>query len=166
MDKQRFETGLEQRKATLGAEYEEREIPAELAEAAKIARERLQEISAEHDEAIADLYLHDQHIPADQIRKAIREATLRLDQMSYLSMQFSDDKRNAVRGGIGHWNPDAHRTVASVLYGLVQERDLLPELQLAPSDAADDAVRRIDEHCTRLPAFARAAPEAQPDAES
>ena len=65
--------------STLGAEYEEREIPAELAEAAKIARDRLLEISAEHDEAIADLYLHDQPIPADQIRKAIREATLRLE---------------------------------------------------------------------------------------
>ena len=70
--------------ATLGAEYEEREIPAEWAEAAKVARERMLEISAEHDDAIATLYLDDQPVPADQIRKALREATLRLDLVPVL----------------------------------------------------------------------------------
>ncbi|MCH7897679.1 MAG: hypothetical protein IH782_12450, partial [candidate division NC10 bacterium] len=36
------------------------------------------------DEAIAELYLHDQHIPADQIRRALREATLRLEVVPVL----------------------------------------------------------------------------------
>jgi len=70
--------------STLGAEYEEAEIPQELEEAVKVARERVLEIAAVHDDAIAALYLDDEHVPAEQIRKVLREATLRLDVVPVL----------------------------------------------------------------------------------
>ena len=65
--------------STLGTEFEEREIPAELEEPVKVGREHLLAVAAEHDDDIAALYLENQPVPAAQIRKALRDATLRLD---------------------------------------------------------------------------------------
>ncbi|HEX9814306.1 MAG TPA: elongation factor G, partial [Myxococcota bacterium] len=63
---------------TLGAEFEEREIPAELERTAAAAREYLIEAVAGLDEALTAKYLDNEAISADQLRKALREATLDL----------------------------------------------------------------------------------------
>jgi elongation factor G len=64
---------------TLGAEFHEREIPAELEHATAEAREHLIEAIAGLDEALTAKYLHNEEISADQLRKALREATLQLE---------------------------------------------------------------------------------------
>jgi elongation factor G len=61
-----------------GAEFHEREIPAELEHATAEAREHLIEAVAGLDEALTAKYLDSEEIPADQLRKALREATLEL----------------------------------------------------------------------------------------
>jgi elongation factor G len=63
---------------TLGAEFRVEELPAELAAATDAARERVVEAAADADEALMDRYVHGEPIPADQLRKALREATLQL----------------------------------------------------------------------------------------
>ena len=61
---------------TLGAEFHEREIPAELEGAVAEAREYLIEAVAGLDEALTAKYLDSEEISADQLRKALRESTL------------------------------------------------------------------------------------------
>ena len=63
---------------SLGAEFEERPIPAELANAVQMGRERLVECVADFDDCVAAKYLDGERISEDQLRKALREATLRL----------------------------------------------------------------------------------------
>jgi elongation factor G len=60
----------------LGTEQEEREIPAELLEGAKVAREHLLEEVSRHDDALLELILDDAEIPVPLLKSAIREATL------------------------------------------------------------------------------------------
>jgi elongation factor G len=62
---------------SLGVEFEEREIPSELERPAAEARENLIEAVAETDEALTARYLDNEEISADQLRKVLREATLR-----------------------------------------------------------------------------------------
>ena len=63
---------------SLGAQFRVEEIPAELAPAVQAARERLVEAAADSDEALMALYLDGEPIAPDPLRKALREATLRL----------------------------------------------------------------------------------------
>jgi len=63
---------------SLGAEFFEREIPAELERTVAEAREHLIESVAGLDEALTAKYLDNEVISADQLRKTIREATLQL----------------------------------------------------------------------------------------
>jgi elongation factor G len=61
-----------------GTEFYEREIPEELVHVAAEAREHMIESVAGLDEALTAKYLDNEEISADQLRKAIREATLEL----------------------------------------------------------------------------------------
>jgi elongation factor G len=61
-----------------GAEFYEREIPEELVHVVAAAREYMIEAVAGLDEALTAKYLDNEEISADQLRKAIREATLEL----------------------------------------------------------------------------------------
>ncbi len=61
---------------TLGVDFDEREIPAELVQATAAAREYLIEAVAGLDECLTAKYLDNEEISADQLRKALREATL------------------------------------------------------------------------------------------
>lgn len=54
------------------------EIPAELMEKAKEARHFMIEKIADYDDEIAELYLEDAEIPEDLLKKAIRNATIKL----------------------------------------------------------------------------------------
>jgi elongation factor G len=60
----------------MGEEWETVEIPAELKEAAEELRHRLFEQLADHDEALFEKYAHDEEPTADELRRALRRATL------------------------------------------------------------------------------------------
>ncbi|MFD1859617.1 elongation factor G [Aeromicrobium camelliae] len=61
---------------SIGEDYEVEEIPAELADAAAEAREALLETLADVDDEIAELYLEGEDISVEQLKAAIRRATL------------------------------------------------------------------------------------------
>src|SRR5918995_93537 len=63
-------------KDDLGAEWEEVEIPAEMQARAEEYRERLMDAVADQDEELMVLYLEGEEIDPDEIRAAIRKATL------------------------------------------------------------------------------------------
>jgi elongation factor G len=60
----------------LGATSEDVEIPAEMAEEAAAARERLVEAAAEHDDHLAELFLEGHDVDAATLKAAIRRGTL------------------------------------------------------------------------------------------
>ena len=64
--------------ASLGANFEKRAVPEELRAAAHSGREAVIDAVADFDEALTAKYLDGEPISADQLRKALREATLRL----------------------------------------------------------------------------------------
>ena len=61
---------------TLGAEYVEAEIPADMADAAKTAREALVLAAVEHDDAALEAYLDGDEPDADTLRRCVRKGTL------------------------------------------------------------------------------------------
>ncbi|HVF01258.1 MAG TPA: elongation factor G [Rubrobacteraceae bacterium] len=63
-------------KDDLGAEWEETEIPAEMQTRVEEFREKLMDAVADQDEELMMLYLEGEEIDPDQIRSAIRKATL------------------------------------------------------------------------------------------
>ncbi len=63
----------------LGAQYERRPIPEELAERAAASREAMLEALAETDDGIMELYLGEEEIPLKQLKEAIRGACCRLE---------------------------------------------------------------------------------------
>jgi len=63
-------------KDDLGKDQDVVDIPAELAEAADAARERLLSQLADLDDDIAELYLAEEDVPTAQIKAALRKATL------------------------------------------------------------------------------------------
>jgi elongation factor G len=64
------------RDETLGAAFDEMDIPAEYAEKAKQAREQLIEALGEVDDAIMEKYIHGETITADDLHAGIRRATI------------------------------------------------------------------------------------------
>src|ERR671921_1954278 len=65
-------------KDDLGAEWEETEIPAGVRDRAEEYREQLLEAIADQDEELMVMYLDGEEIEPDQIRAAIRKATLEI----------------------------------------------------------------------------------------
>jgi elongation factor G len=61
---------------TMGADYVVEEIPADMAEEARAAREQLIEKVSEVDDTILEKYLHGQPIPEEDIKKALRKRTV------------------------------------------------------------------------------------------
>jgi len=64
---------------SLGAEIEEREIPEELVSRAQQARDELVQAAADFDDEVAARYLDEQPVSENDLKKAFRDATLRLD---------------------------------------------------------------------------------------
>jgi elongation factor G len=64
-------------KEALGAKYSEEDIPPELAEKARAARERLVESATEADDKLLEKYIRGEALEDDEIIAAIRSATLR-----------------------------------------------------------------------------------------
>lgn len=64
---------------SLGAEYDVLEIPEELKDDARLAREELLEVCAELDDELMDKYLEGETLTEDEIRRAVRKGTLALE---------------------------------------------------------------------------------------
>ncbi len=64
---------------TLGAEWEEQDIPADLQDAAAAAREEMLETAVEVDEALMEKYLEGEEPSVDELKMAIRKGTIGLD---------------------------------------------------------------------------------------
>ena len=60
----------------LGADFEEHDIPEDMKELVAEKRHDLLELAAEHDTEMMDLYVHNEPIGADIIRRAIRKGTI------------------------------------------------------------------------------------------
>ena len=60
----------------MGEEWEDREIPAELRETAERWRHRLFEQLADHDESLMDKYVHGDEPSHDELKRALRKATI------------------------------------------------------------------------------------------
>ena len=60
----------------LGTEFEYREIPAELADAAHEARTHLIEACADYDDELMEAYLNEEEIPHERIARSLHRATL------------------------------------------------------------------------------------------
>jgi elongation factor G len=65
------------RESSLGAEWEEREIPRDLAEKAEEARHAMLEAAADFDDAVMEKYLEGQQPSVDDVRRALRKGTIR-----------------------------------------------------------------------------------------
>ncbi|MBI5167191.1 MAG: elongation factor G [candidate division NC10 bacterium] len=63
---------------SLGAEYHEEEVPEELLAEVAVYREKLLEAVAEEDEGLMNKYLEGKELAAEEIKRAIRKATLGL----------------------------------------------------------------------------------------
>jgi elongation factor G len=68
--------GFRYRDETLGAQYEETEIPDEYREAALKAREQMVEAIAETDDELLEKYLSGEEVTDDELRAALRRATV------------------------------------------------------------------------------------------
>ncbi len=62
--------------AEMGEEWETIDIPAELADAARRAHHDLFEKLADHDESLMEKFVHEEEPTTDELRRAIRRATL------------------------------------------------------------------------------------------
>jgi elongation factor G len=60
----------------LGAKFEEKEIPAELVDLAQEWREKMIEAIVETDESLMEKYFAGEEIPAEDLKKALRKATI------------------------------------------------------------------------------------------
>ncbi len=60
----------------LGEEWEDREIPADMLDQAKEWRHRLFEQLADHDESLMEKFVHEEEPSTEELRRAIRHATL------------------------------------------------------------------------------------------
>jgi elongation factor G len=100
------ETAIVWDDASLGASFEKREVPAELREAAHSGREAVIEAVADFDEALTAKYLDGEPISADQLRKALREATLRFEVVPVLcGAAFKNKGVQPLLDGIVHYLP-------------------------------------------------------------
>ncbi len=70
--------------ASLGADFTEEDVPEPLLPVVAECRERVIEAAADYDEALMARYLDGEAIAAEAIRKALREATLRLEVVPVL----------------------------------------------------------------------------------
>ncbi|UCD30773.1 MAG: elongation factor G [Planctomycetota bacterium] len=64
------------RQEKLGSQFEERPLPPELEDAAKRARDGLEEQVAETSESLMEKFIHDEPITAEELREGIRAATI------------------------------------------------------------------------------------------
>ena len=79
----------------MGEEWETTEIPAELQDAAKQAHHDLFEKLADHDESLMEKFVHEEEATVDELRRAIRRATLSGEGVPVLLGRRSRTRRSS-----------------------------------------------------------------------
>ncbi len=70
---------------------------------------------------------------------------LRPDQVTYVSNKIQKSSQYWVSRSDQHWNAAAHKRVATMLYGMIRKRALLPMLELSTWSEADAELQEIAE---------------------
>ena len=73
------ESAIVWKEDTLGAEFDIREVPDEMADEVALAREELLEVCADLDETIMEKYLEGETITEEELHEAIRQGTLDIE---------------------------------------------------------------------------------------
>jgi len=115
----------------LGADYHEEEIPADLADAAAAAREKLLEAVSDVDEKLMEKYLNGEGISEDEIRAAVRTGTLAMKIVPVLC-------------GSAFKNKGVQPLLDAVVDLLPSPLDLPPMVGVNP-DTGEDEERRSDD---------------------
>jgi elongation factor G len=115
----------------LGATFHEEAIPADLAEAAEEAREKLLEAVADVDESLLEKYLNGEAIAEAEIRAAVRAGTLAMRIVPVLC-------------GSAFKNKGVQPLLDAVLDLLPSPRDLAPMVGCNP-DTGEDEERRAND---------------------
>jgi len=115
----------------LGADYHEEEIPADLADAAAGAREKLLEAVSDVDEKLMEKYLNGEGISEDEIRAAVRTGTLAMKIVPVLC-------------GSAFKNKGVQPLLDAVVDLLPSPLDLPPMVGVNP-DTGEDEERRSDD---------------------
>lgn len=68
---------------------------------------------------------------------------LRENQIVVLDRKFMVNRQHCISVEDRHWNPLGHERVATMLYGVIEGRGLLPELELSNWPSADENVARM-----------------------
>jgi elongation factor G len=104
------------------------EIPAELLDAAKAAREELVEAAAEFDEAVLEKFLGGQEVSADELRVAIRKGVISLKLVPVLC-------------GTAFKNKGVQPLLDAVVDYLPSPLDVPPMVGLDPDDKVTEVIR-------------------------
>ena len=119
------------RDETLGAEYELREIPDELKEEVAAHREKLVEAVSETDEALFGKFVHGEEITEDELKAAVRRATIEM-------------KMTPVLCGSAFKNKGVQPLLDAVVDYLPSPLDVPPIAGFTP-DRSSELVRRADD---------------------
>ncbi len=115
---------------TLGAEWEEIDIPQELLPKAKEYRTHLLEAVSEYNDTLLEKYLHDQPITEDEIRAAIRKATIDVSLVPVLC-------------GASYKNKGVQRLLDAVNFYLPSPLDM-PDTKGTHPKTGEEIVRKPD----------------------
>ncbi|MEK6647241.1 MAG: elongation factor G [Candidatus Firestonebacteria bacterium] len=123
---------------TLGAKFEYRDIPQELVVKAKEYHELLIESVADYDEAVMSKYLEGKQLTEDEIRKAVRAATLKFAIVPVLC-------------GSSYKNKGVQPLLDAVVYYLPSPLDIPPIKGINPkNNAEENRFTKDDEAFTAL----------------
>jgi elongation factor G len=117
---------------TLGAKYVIDEIPADLQEVAREYRDKMIEKLADHDDVIMEKYLGGEEITAEEIKKALRKATISM-------------KLNPVLCGSSFKNKGVQLLLDAIVEYLPSPIDLPPVKGVNP-DNEGEIERRADDN--------------------
>jgi len=115
---------------TLGAQWEEIDIPHELLAKAKEYRTHLLEAVSEYDDSLLEKYLHDQPITEEEIRAAIRKAVIDVSMVPVMC-------------GASYKNKGVQRLLDAVNYYLPSPLDM-PEIKGTHPKTGEELIRKPD----------------------
>ena len=122
----------------LGTDWEEQEIPADLADVAHEARTHLIEACADYDDELLEAYLAEEDISPERIKAALRQATL-------------DIKVTPVLCGSSFKNKGVQPLLDAVIDYLPSPLDVPPLVGIEPVKGDARAARRRGRPTTRPP---------------
>ncbi len=117
---------------TQGLKWDEGEIPNDLMDQAKEHREKMLEAISDYDDKLMELFLEEQEIPEDDLRAAIRKATL-------------DNEIVPVFCGSSYKNKGVQRLLDAIVYYLPSPADMGPVKGINPHTEKDEFRHQQDD---------------------